>query len=103
MELCAIEDYRAVLAAEEDIAVSGGGLAVHAWALGGFSKDLALLIQMLDSVAFVLGSLGDNYRAILQRYSHAVVCGAGVYGIDRLGIVFANVFGLVNFRYSIAV
>ena len=54
-------------------------------------------------MALVLGSLGDNYRAILQRYGHAVVCSPRLYGIDRLGIVFAHVFGLVNFRYAIAI
>lgn len=76
---------------------------MHARALGGFSKDLALLIQMLDGVALVLGSLGDNYRAILQWYGHAVVCSPRIYGIDRLGIVFAHVFGLVNPCYAIAI
>lgn len=43
MELLAVEDNWAVLAAEEELAVSGGSLTVNAWALGGLGQDLASL------------------------------------------------------------
>ncbi len=56
MELLAIKNHRAVLAAKENIAVTSGSLAMYARAFGGLRKELALLIQMLDGVALVLGS-----------------------------------------------
>ena len=58
---------------------------------------------MLDGVALVLGALSDDHRAILQRYGHAVVCGPGVNGIDWLGVLFANVFGLIILCHAITI
>ena len=85
------------------IRLPSGGLAVHARALGGFSKDLALLVQVLDGVALVLGTLGDDHGAILKRDGHAVVRLARLDGVDGLGVLGADVLGLINLGYAIAI
>lgn len=86
MELLAVEDDRAVLTAEEELSVTSGSLTVDARALGGLGQDLAILVQVLNGVALVLGALGHNDGAILERNSHTVVSLAGLEGLNVLWI-----------------
>ena len=76
---------------------------MYARAFCGLGEYLAVLIYVLDGVALVLGALSDEHRAILEWYGHSVMCRCSLYGIDRLGIVFAYVLGLVNLGYAVAI
>ena len=102
MERLAVEDNGAVLAAEEELAVASGGLAVNARALGGLGEHLAVLVQVLDGMALVLGALRHDDGAVLERDRDAVVGLTRLEGRDRLA-AGADLGGLVDLGDAVAV
>ena len=98
VELAVAVDHRAVLAAEADhvsgVGGLGGGLAVHAGAVVGLRRDVAVGVEHLDGAAGVLGALSGQQATIGQRHGDAVVRGVGRGLFEDVELALAQCCGV---------